>query len=53
VEAGDYRFPSVQIEDLAAMDRIIRPLCDQAHQMFGRKASPNFKVDGVRIERRR
>jgi hypothetical protein len=53
VEAGDYRFPSVQIGDLAAVDRIIRPLCDQARQMFGREGSPNFNVDGAWIERGR
>jgi hypothetical protein len=47
VEAGDYRFPSVQIDDLAAVDRIIRPLCDQAHLMFGREGSPNLNVEGV------
>jgi hypothetical protein len=53
VEPGDYRFPSVQIDDLAGVDRIIRPLGDQAHQMFGREGSPNFNVDGVWIERGR
>jgi hypothetical protein len=47
VAAGDYRFPMVQADDLLDIDRITRPLCDQAHQMFGRDASPFFDDDGV------
>jgi len=31
------------------VDRIIRPLCDQAHQMFGREGSPSFDADGTWI----
>jgi len=46
VPAGDYRFPFMQIDDLSSTDRIIRPFCDQAHQMFGREASPNFNAEG-------
>jgi hypothetical protein len=47
VAAGDYRFPVMQADDLLDIDRITRPLCDQAHQMFGRDASPFFDADGV------
>lgn len=43
---GDYEFPYMQIDDLSETDRIIRPLSDQAHQMFGREGSPNFDPDG-------
>jgi hypothetical protein len=50
VEAGliapiDYPFPIMQADNLIDVDRVTRPLCDQAHQMFGRGASPYF--DGV------
>jgi len=47
VAAGDYRFPVMQADDLLDIDRITRPLCDQAHQMFGREASPFFDDNGV------
>jgi hypothetical protein len=47
VAAGDYRFPVVQADDLLDIDKITRPLCDQAHQMFGRDASPFFDANGV------
>jgi hypothetical protein len=29
-------FPIVQADNLLDVDRVIRPLCDQTHQMFGR-----------------
>jgi hypothetical protein len=51
VEAGliaplDYAFPMMQAENLREVDRVIRPLCDQAHQMFGRTASRYFNGVG-------
>ena len=49
VVAGDYRFPYMQIDDLFDTDRIIRPFCDQTHQMFGREGSPSFNADGTWI----
>jgi len=47
VRPGDYSFPVMQADDLLNVDRITRPLCDQAHQMFGRDASPFFDANGV------
>jgi hypothetical protein len=52
VPAGKYEFPYMQIDDLAEVDRIIRPFCDQTHQMFGKEGSPYFNADGVWVERR-
>jgi hypothetical protein len=49
VPARDYAFPCMQVDDLSEIDRIIRPLCDQAHQLFGRKGSPSFDGNGVWI----
>jgi len=46
---GSYSFPVVQADNLLEIDRITRPLCDQAHQMFGRDASPFFNANGVWI----
>src|SRR2546428_3121636 len=51
VPAGDYRFPYMQVDDLSTIDRIIRPFCDQAHQMFGGKGSPSFNAEGVWLVR--
>lgn len=51
VPAGDYRFPYMQIDDLSSTDRIIRPFCDQTHQMFGRDGSPSFNAEGVWVAR--
>jgi hypothetical protein len=48
---GDYKYPYMQIDDLSQADRIIRPLCDQSHQMFGKQGSPNFGDDGRFIDR--
>jgi Putative DNA-binding domain len=48
---GDYPFPVMQADSLLDIDRVIRPLCDQAHQMFGRQASPFFDADGAWIRR--
>ena len=47
VPVGDYRFPYMQMDDLSSIDRIIRPFCDQAHQMFGRDGSPSFNAEGL------
>jgi hypothetical protein len=49
--AGDPHFPRMQIADLSSADRIIRPFCDQAHQMFGRGGSPSFNAAGAWIRR--
>ena len=53
VAAGEYRFPFMEVDDLVRSDRILRPLCDQVHQMFGWEESPSFNADGVWIERNR
>jgi hypothetical protein len=47
IEVGDYRFPTMQADNFIEIDRTMRPLCDQAHQTFGRRASPFFNLDGV------
>jgi hypothetical protein len=46
VQAGDFRFPFMQIDELTNVNRLLRPFCDQVHQMFGKEASPSFNVDG-------
>jgi hypothetical protein len=46
IPVRDYVFPCVQVDDLSDTDGIIRPLCDQAHQMFGREGS--LRGDDVR-----
>jgi hypothetical protein len=46
-----YSFPIVQATDLTSMDRTIRPLCDQAHQMWGRDGSTRFDGNGNYIRR--
>lgn len=51
VPAGDYSFPYMQVDDLSSIDRVIRPLCDQGHQMFGRQGSPSFNNDGAWVAR--
>lgn len=51
VPAKDYRFPYMQVDDISATDKAIRPLCDQAHQMFGRVGSPSFNAEGVWVAR--
>jgi hypothetical protein len=48
---GDYRFPYMQVDDLSSIDKIIQPLCDQMHQMFGKEGSPSFNVEGVWVAR--
>jgi hypothetical protein len=44
---GSYTFPVLQADNFLDVDSVIRPLCDQAHQMFGGASSPNFNADGV------
>jgi hypothetical protein len=44
---GSYAFPIMQADNFLDVDRVIRSLCDQAHQMFGRDASPYFTAEGV------
>lgn len=53
VEPMDYSFPMMQADTLLDIDQIIRPLCDQAHQTFGRDSSPQFDDQGRWIEPRR
>jgi hypothetical protein len=47
IAPGSYPFPVLQADNFLDLDRVIRPLCDQAHQMFGRDSSPYFDDDGV------
>ena len=47
IPAGSYLFPVMEADNFVEVDRVIRPLCDQAHQMFGRDSSPCFDGDGV------
>lgn len=49
--AADYLFPYTQLVDLARVNEAIRPLCDQAHQMFGRQSSPSFNEHGEWVGR--
>jgi hypothetical protein len=49
ISSGNYPFPVVQADNLLDVDKVIRPLCDQAHQMFGRKSSPYFNPEGIWI----
>lgn len=51
IPARDYRFPCMTIDDLSSTDSVIRPFCDQAHQMFGREGSPSFDAEGAWIAR--
>lgn len=45
--AGLYKFPSSQVIDLfQPFERIIRPFCDMAHQIFGDDKSSCFDADG-------
>jgi hypothetical protein len=47
ISLGSYLFPLVQADNLLDVDRVMRPLCDQMHQMFGRDSSPCFNAAGV------
>jgi hypothetical protein len=46
VPPGDFRFPFMQIDELVNINRILKPFCDQVHQMFGKEASPSFNANG-------
>ena len=52
IRPGEYPFPTVQADNLIEVDKVILPLCDQAHQMFGRSGSPCFDADGNWIRQR-
>lgn len=47
IRSGSYPFPVMQADTFLDIDSVIRPLCDQAHQMFGRVSSPFFNANGV------
>ena len=47
ISLGSYPFPVVQADNFLDADRVIRPLCDQVHQMFGKDSSPCFNAQGV------
>jgi hypothetical protein len=49
--AGNYFFPYMQVVDLSKINVAIRPLCDQASQMFGRQSSPSFDDQGEWVAR--
>lgn len=53
VEPVEYQFPLMQIDELTDIGRILRPFCDQVHQMFGKEGSPSFNANGLWIERNR
>lgn len=52
IAAETYRFPTVQAIDLTTVDEYIRPLCDQAHQMWGMDGSSRFDTNGNYLLRR-
>jgi hypothetical protein len=47
IAAGKFPFPVMEADNLVEIDKITRPILDQAHQMFGRPASPFFDENGV------
>jgi hypothetical protein len=47
IPAGSYPLPVIQADNCLDVDQIIRPLCDQIHQMFGKDSSPCFNEEGV------
>jgi hypothetical protein len=51
IRSGNYQFPFMQVDDLSAVDKIIKPFCDQTHQLFGKDGSPSFDAAGVWIQR--
>lgn len=51
IPARDLMFPYLQLDELPGADAAVRPLCDQAYQLFGLQASPNFNAEGVWIAR--
>ena len=46
IPPGNYPFPTMQADTLVGVDKIIQPLCHQAHQLFGRDSSPYFTLEG-------
>jgi len=48
IQGGRFVFPFMEVGDPVGddVDRIIRPICDQIHQMFGRERSEWFDVHG-------
>ena len=46
IPPGNYPFPIMQADTLVGVDKIIQPLCHQAHQLFGRDSSPCFTPEG-------
>jgi hypothetical protein len=46
IPPGDYPFPTMQADTLVGVDKMILPLCHQAHQLFAREASPCFTPEG-------
>jgi hypothetical protein len=47
IDAGVHRLPVLEIGSLTeTVEKIIKPLCDVAHQMFGQSGSPCFGADG-------
>jgi len=46
IPAASRLFPFMQIVDFGRIDEAMRPLCDQAHQMFGRARSTAFDNEG-------
>jgi hypothetical protein len=53
VAPGKYQFPFMQVDDLINIDRLLRPFCDQVHQLFGKDRSRSFSEDGIWIDRNR
>jgi hypothetical protein len=51
ISARQYKFPFMELDDFASLDRDIRPLCDHVHQTFGRERSPNFNDEDAWIAR--
>lgn len=49
IAGRNYLFPHVQVDNLADIDFAIRPVCDQAHQLFGLEGSPSFNHVGAWI----
>jgi len=46
LQAGDYLFPPLLVDNLANLESAIRPLCDHVHQTFGGRSSPMYDRDG-------
>jgi hypothetical protein len=53
VAPSEYQFPFMQVDDLINIDSLLRPFCDQVHQLFGKDRSHNFSEEGIWIARNR